>query len=515
MAFPQVPKDLFQSLGLEELSMTIWINLTFLAGVLIWWTYNLFFHPLASYPGPFLARVSWIYHAIHTYRGTLAENTKRLHDRYGEVVRIAPNILSLNDGQAWEDIYGRGHGNAYAFVKDPGKEFRLPNSPPSIGFAPEKDHRRYRRILSYAFSEKSITEHEPLVLKHVDSLMSSLHQQVNLSQGSFINIEKSMTAIMFDLTTDLSFGQSFGSVNSPNISHPWMSLVTSSLKGVSVYCAMRRLLPHGLWPFVDQIMGKAPSGSKIEALNFAKQVVGKRLQNVVDHNDFMTYMIESHGVPDGLSRREIERLALSLVIAGSDTTSTLLCNTIYRLSQHPQVLQELLQQIQETAPSSSEITFSAVKKMPYLTAVLEECLRMLPPVPNVFPRVVPREGVTICGHFVPGGSIVGVSQLSANMSSKHFSQPAEFLPTRWLGREEFHHDNRRARKPFSYGPRNCAGQNAAYMHSKIIIARLVSEFDISLDPTCLDWPQRCKSYDTVEKPPLYLKLFPRPNGTEK
>lgn len=53
-----------------------------------------------------MARVSWLYHAIHTYRGTLAENTKRLHDRYGEVVRIAPNILSLNDGQAWEDIYG-------------------------------------------------------------------------------------------------------------------------------------------------------------------------------------------------------------------------------------------------------------------------------------------------------------------------------------------------------------------------------------------------------------------------
>lgn len=101
-----------------------------------------------------------------------------------------------------------------------------------------------------------------------------------------------MTAIMFDLTTDLSFGESFNSVTSPDISHPWMSLVTSSLRGVSVYCAMRRLLPHGLWPLVDQMMGKAPKGSKVEAMNFAKQMVGKRLENVVDHKDFMTYMIE-------------------------------------------------------------------------------------------------------------------------------------------------------------------------------------------------------------------------------
>jgi hypothetical protein len=162
--------------------------------------------------------------------------------------------------------------------------------------------------------------------------MTSLHKQVDSSPAAFIDIEKSMTAIMFDLTTDLSFGESFNSVSSPDISHPWMSLVTSSLRGVSVYCAMRRLLPHRLWPFVDQIMGKAPKGSKVEALNFAKQIVGRRLANAVDHKDVMTYMIEyvlgwlakctplmisrSHGVPGGLSRREIERLALSLVIAG-------------------------------------------------------------------------------------------------------------------------------------------------------------------------------------------------------
>ncbi|KAJ5601665.1 hypothetical protein N7510_011199 [Penicillium lagena] len=472
---------------LYQLSIGACIYLAFAGVIVAQWIYNLYFHPLAGYPGPMLARISWLYHAIYTYKGALADNTKRLH--------------------------GRAHGGAYAFIKDPGKEFRLPNSPPSIGFAPETEHRRYRRILSYAFSDKAMNEHEPLVLKGIDSLMSSLHKQVDSSQGGFIDIEKSMTAIMFDLTTDLSFGESFNSVTSPDISHPWMTLVTSSLRGVSVYCAMRRLLPHGLWPFADQVMGKAPKGSKVEAMNFAKHIVGKRLENVVGNKDVMAYMIDSHGVPNGLSRREIERLALSLVIAGSDTTSTLLCNVIYRLTQHRDVLQALLTQIQDTA-SPSEISFSTVKKMPYLTAVLEECLRMLPPVPNVFPRVVPPEGATICGHFVPGGAVVGVNQLSANMSSKHFVRPESFLPTRWLGGDEFSNDNRRARMPFSYGPRNCAGKNTAYMHSKMIIARLVSEFDIALAPVCLDWPQRCKGYDTVEKPPLYVKLYSRQNGAE-
>lgn len=103
------------------------------------------------------------------------------------------------------------------------------------------------------------------------------------------------------------------------------------------FTCLCRLLINESTPFSTSgscsLMGKAPKGSKVEAMNFAKQMVGKRLENVVDHKDFMTYMIEyvlywaakwtslmissSHGVPDGLSRREIERLALSLVIAGS------------------------------------------------------------------------------------------------------------------------------------------------------------------------------------------------------
>lgn len=70
------------------------------------WIYNLYFHPLAPYPGPMLARISWLYYAIYTYKGALADNTKRLHGKYGAVVRIAPNIISFDDAQAWEDIYG-------------------------------------------------------------------------------------------------------------------------------------------------------------------------------------------------------------------------------------------------------------------------------------------------------------------------------------------------------------------------------------------------------------------------
>lgn len=48
-----------------------------------------------------------MYYSISTLNGKLASNVRFLHDKYGDVVRIAPNILSLNSGQAWEDVYGK------------------------------------------------------------------------------------------------------------------------------------------------------------------------------------------------------------------------------------------------------------------------------------------------------------------------------------------------------------------------------------------------------------------------
>ena len=83
---------------------------------------------------------------------------------------------------------------------------------------------------------------------------------------------------------------------------------------------------------------------------------------------------------------------------------------------------------------------------------------MFPPAVNLFPRVVPAGGAHICGHFVPGGTSVCVSQLSQNLSNENFVDGTEFIPSRWLGDERFQNDNRKARKPFGYGPRNCAGQ---------------------------------------------------------
>src|ERR1700755_2688971 len=72
--------------------------------------YRLYYHPLAKFPGPKLNAISPIPSIISLLKGRIPLETKRMHDKYGPVVRVTPTELSFNGAQAWEDIYGHRQG---------------------------------------------------------------------------------------------------------------------------------------------------------------------------------------------------------------------------------------------------------------------------------------------------------------------------------------------------------------------------------------------------------------------
>lgn len=68
--------------------------------------YNVLFHPLRRFPGPIGGRATRMYQTYYKLTGILPFKTKELHDKYGSVVRIAPDELSYNTSEAWQDICG-------------------------------------------------------------------------------------------------------------------------------------------------------------------------------------------------------------------------------------------------------------------------------------------------------------------------------------------------------------------------------------------------------------------------
>lgn len=155
---------------------------------------------------------------------------------------------------------------------------------------------------------------------------------------------------------------------------------------------------------------------------------------------------------------EIQSNSQILITAGSETTATLLSGATFYLLKNLTVLKRLLDEIRTTFPNEHDMNLLSLMHLPYLNAVLEESLRMFPPVPTTFPRTTPLEGEVVCGRYVPGGTSVGMHQWSIFKSKRNFIDAEAFIPERWLGDSRFDKDNKKAFQPFSFGPRNCLGK---------------------------------------------------------
>jgi len=103
----------------------------------------------------------------------------------------------------------------------------------------------------------------------------------------------------------------------------------------------------------------------------------------------------------GMTDKQLASNAGKLVIAGSETTATLLAGTTYFLMKDRDALARATCEVRTTFQSESEINFTSVNKLSYMVACLDEALRLYPPVATGLPRVVPKGGGTVSGTFIP------------------------------------------------------------------------------------------------------------------
>ncbi|WEW56407.1 hypothetical protein PRK78_001850 [Emydomyces testavorans] len=184
--------------------------------------------------------------------------------------------------------------------------------------------------------------------------------------------------------------------------------------------------------------------------------------------------------------------AQALMFGGADTTGTTLMHGTFYILKLPHVYQRLKEELHSAWPNFNTLPdLTDLEKLPYLTAVLKESLRISPGVASALPRVVPPSGTKLSGHFIPGGTVVGMSSHFVHRNEAVFDKPNEFIPERWLGEEGKQLD--KWLFSFSYGPRSCVGQNLAWAELYFCFAHLYRKFDVTIDPSSpseLKWRDR-------------------------
>ncbi|MCJ1421895.1 hypothetical protein MMC32_008262 [Xylographa parallela] len=236
---------------------------------------------------------------------------------------------------------------------------------------------------------------------------------------------------------------------------PWVKIMFSSLRDI-VYLAALAQLPRFVFNAVLSVLSGVMLIDLKRDKEFAMGRVANRLKKGTDRKDFMSPILTAND-EKGMTIPEIESSFNIIIVAGSETTATLLSGALFHLTTHPAVMQRLLSELRREFSSRSAITMARLQSLPYLNAVLEETLRVYPPSAFAQARIVPPEGAIICGVAVPGGTSVGVASLAASLSASNWTEPHAFKPERWIG-EPWAGDDRQAMQPFLLGPRNCVGK---------------------------------------------------------
>ncbi|GKT41806.1 cytochrome P450 monooxygenase aclL [Colletotrichum spaethianum] len=475
------------------------------------------------------------------WRGKLSFDMLELHQRYGDIVRIAPDELAFADPSAWKEIMGHRIGGGLNGGKTP-PEFEkadvfyrpIEGLPRNIITALGPEHAMLRRQLSHGFSDRSLREQEPVIMKYVDLFINRLRGTIGGRQDCGLdNGDDTVTEgkkdwqpkqkppadltlwynyCTFDIIGDLAFGEPFGCLEDGNL-HPWVRVIFQMVKAGIVlqtgnhFSLLRRLI-------TTVLSTRAMRDRRLQHQKMTMQKLVRRIElgeREGPRADLMEGLLRKKN-DWNLTLDQLESSASIIIIAGSETTATLLSGVTYLLLKNPEKMEKLVHEVRAAFAREEEIDLTSVNKLTYMLACLDEALRIYPPVPTGLPRTTPEGGAVISGVFVPEKTLVAVHQWAMYHNEKNFKNHSAFHPERFMGDPEYASDRKEAFQPFHLGPRNCLGKNLAYVEMRIILARLLWNFDLVLADDSQQWMETQKIYTLWEKGPLNVYLRPVARG---
>ncbi|RDA84369.1 hypothetical protein CP532_2590 [Ophiocordyceps camponoti-leonardi (nom. inval.)] len=483
------------------------LNLQILAYRLALCVHRIFFHPLSRFKGPWYLSASYIPHLIQNcVTGTWVDVIPKLHRKYGPIVRIGPNHLSIDGSLAWTQVFLYRDGREY--LKQPG--FHGPQGQHSIIGAPStRKHRSHRRQLARGFNEQAIIDQESVVSGYVDKLVRQISH--DSERGEAVNVVDWFKFLTFDVIGDLTQCESFQCLDKKRF-HDLALMIFTAIRGNGI---RRILLAYTTWEAPPWVLKRVPIVKwflQVEAWIFqrARARISLGVRGKDGRSDFFSQMLSPRDGEEVMTEQEMLANALLLIVAGGDTAATALSGLFFYLAQNRKAYDTLAEEVRGRFKEKAEIGFRSCATLPFLNACVQETMRLYPPSPEIPTRVSP--GDVIDGREVPAGTLINVYASATGRNPSHFSEPDLFRPERWLPPTHalydptFRDDDLSVSKPFSYGPRDCLGQSLALHEIRLTAARLLFHFDFEMVPGQEGWKSGQRMFVVWEKPPLFIRF---------
>ncbi|KAL8768534.1 MAG: hypothetical protein Q9209_005219 [Squamulea sp. 1 TL-2023] len=337
---------------------------------------------LRDVPGPLLARFSnhWLFY--HSRRGRRYLAVDAAHKKYGTLVRIQPDHVSIADPDAIQIVYSLTGG----WTKSKFYDAFVSISRSVFSTRDRAEHTRKRKTISHTFSAKSVSQFEEYISNNLQELArqwSTLSDTATQAGAAYADIDAlhwfNYTA--FDIIGDLAFGAPFGMLSkgrdiaevrltpsSPATYAPAIEVLNQRGEVSSTLGCLPSLKPYARY-IPDPFFRKGLHA--IENLaGIAVARVNERLQmeekGVPQRKDLLARLTEARGENgEKLGRAELTAEALGQLIAGSDTTSNTSCALLYWCTKTPGVMERLQKEIDDVVPDDAVVpSFDSVKDLP-------------------------------------------------------------------------------------------------------------------------------------------------------
>ncbi|KJZ75109.1 hypothetical protein HIM_05595 [Hirsutella minnesotensis 3608] len=399
------------------------------------------------------------------------------------VVRQAPNRLVFNTLQALQDIFLQPtvtKGYAYHMSQ-------LRSRFPSIFNALDKDqHRRKRRIIGQAISDRSMRSFEPTMITQIDIFLRQILEKSKAD--GVVNMSVLSQRLGIDIIMLLAFG--FGlNTQTEETYRPMLPIIDELSWRINNYMQFPLIKP------IEQLFAKLGFAKAIKFQALVHTMIKTRMAQDADAHHDLYAIVAGHMSKENQDflRGELWPEATFFIMAGmwGSTATTAITAAFFYLSRNPGCYKQVCNEIRSRFNSADEIVSGPkLASCHYLKACIDETFRMSPSTTGMLWReqAPKKDGdevpFIVDGHNIPRGTQVGVNLYSFFHNEEYFPDSFDFKPDRWLESDFDTAEQKQARDtmrkafvPFSLGDRSCAGKAMGMLEMSLTLARTLWFFD--------------------------------------
>ncbi|KAK5627594.1 hypothetical protein RRF57_003309 [Xylaria bambusicola] len=431
--------------------------------------YRLYFHRLSRFRGPRLAAITKLWHVWQVKDSTNYLFQQKIYEKYGTIVRTGPNEITIFHPAAFDLLDGFKNET----TRDVWYDIVRPRT--SAIFTRDKmEHKVGRKFWAQGLSSQAMNDYYP----RITSLVRELSRCIGTFGDNPVDIDQVMSWYSWDVMGEVLFGEDFNLTKSrvthPGIKHRDRALALAGPLGDAIWIA---LLGFQLLPPVGRV------NDWRRMIQFCEDHMKSRLERGDNgKTDMAQYFIEEYQNTATTKTKKARDLhlagtAVTAVVAGSDTTRAVLIGVWWFLAKYPEHAKKVQAEVDGVDPNDA----NALAALPHLNGVMNEALRLVPPVMTGGNRITGPSGMLIDDVLIPPGVKVTCPKYVLHRMESMWVQPNDFIPERWYSRPELILD-KRAFAPFSAGARYCLGKNMAMNGLRLVVSIILQDYDVSFAP---------------------------------